>query len=288
MWTYRAPSNIALIKYMGKGENGAPCNSSLSYTLNDYWTEVSLKKNALEDVFVNGYEFSKQAEDRFLAHLSYVKKQFGYKGFFAITSKNNFPHSAGIASSASSFAALTACAIKAMGIELSREQIANISSKGSGSSCRSFFSPWCLWKQNKIERPDIRIAELKHDLILIDSAQKSVSSTAAHRLVKSSLLFEGRAQRAELRLHELMSALNNDAWLDAYQICWEECADMHALFETSRPYFRYIQPKTLEYLNLIDTFWKDNKDGPIVTIDAGANIHLLWRTDQCELRNKLV
>lgn len=288
MWTFRAPSNIALIKYMGKDEEGLPENPSLSYTLHNYWTEVSLEQNDTADVFVNGGDFSQSAVDRFLNHLNYIKKTLGYKDFFSIRSYNNFPHSAGIASSASSFAALTACVVKAVGADISAEQIADISRKGSGSSCRSFFSPWCLWDRDKITKPDIRITQLLHDLILIDSNQKPISSSAAHKLVKTSLLYEGRAQRAEQRLRELISAMNNEAWHDAYQLCWEECADMHALFETSRPHFRYIQPKTLEYLGLIDNFWRENKDGPIATIDAGANIHLLWRSDQCKLRGKLL
>ncbi|MCR5224495.1 MAG: diphosphomevalonate decarboxylase [Alphaproteobacteria bacterium] len=283
MVTCRAPSNIALIKYMGKTEGNCPCNASLSYTLHDYWTEVSLEENANADVFANANEFSEQAANRFLAHLAYIKKLFGYSGFFTVTSRNNFPHSAGIASSASSFAALTKCAAQAIGATISTEQMSEISRHGSGSSCRSFFSPWCVWDENGARKAEIKIQNLRHELILIDSTRKAVSSSEAHKAVKTSLLFAGRPQRAAQRMTNLIAALNENRWEEAYHICWEEFADMHALFATSRPHFSYIQPKTLEWLTAIDRFWRTHKDGPIVTIDAGANIHLLWREDQKQL-----
>ncbi len=287
MVTCRAPSNIALIKYMGKNDQNVPCNVSLSYTLRDYWTEVSLEENTDKDEFVNASEFSKQAVDRFLAHLAYIKKLFGYSGFFTVTSHNNFPHSAGIASSASSFAALTKCALQAIGAKISAEQMSEISRHGSGSSCRSFFSPWCVWDENGARQADIKTRNLRHELILIDSTQKTVSSSEAHKAVKTSLLFDGRPQRATRRMTGLIAALNENHWEDAYHICWEEFADMHALFATSHPHFYYIQPKTLEWLTAIDRFWNTYKDGPIVTIDAGANIHLLWRADQTKLQKRL-
>ncbi len=287
MITCRAPSNIALIKYMGKTEDNLPCNASLSYTLHDYQTEVSLEENTNADVFVNANEFSEQAVNRFLAHLAYIKKLFGYSGFFKVTSHNNFPHSAGIASSASSFAAVTKCAVQAIGAKISAEQMSEISRHGSGSSCRSFFSPWCVWDENGARQANIKLQNLRHELILIDSSQKTVSSSEAHKAVKTSLLFEGRSQRAARRMTDLVATLNENHWEKAYHICWEEFADMHALFATSRPHFYYIQPKTTEWLTNIDRFWATYKDGPIVTIDAGANIHLLWRTDQMELQKRL-
>ena len=283
MVTCRAPSNIALIKYMGKSDGNVPCNASLSYTLHDYWTEVSLEENADRDEFANAAEFSKQAADRFLAHLAYIKKLFGYSGFFTITSRNSFPHSAGIASSASSFAALTKCAVEAIGAKISVEEMSEISRHGSGSSCRSFFSPWCVWDENGARQADMNTQNLRHELILVDSTQKAVSSSGAHKAVKTSLLFERRPQRAIQRMTHLVAALNGNRWEEAYHICWEEFTDMHALFATSRPHFYYIQPKTLEWLIAIDRFWNEHKDGPIVTIDAGANIHLLWREDQKQL-----
>ncbi|MDR2682038.1 MAG: hypothetical protein LBB29_03265 [Holosporaceae bacterium] len=303
MWTATAPANIALIKYMGKGEGNIPRNVSLSYTLDKFYTEVSLTLTSDCDKYVGPVEPGPEATERFINHLKYIKKICGCEDFFIISSGNyrlladgntaSFPHSAGIASSASSFAALTMCAFKAMsdlkGMPLpSLEQQSSVSRVGSGSSCRSFFSPWCLWMGEKTEKIDIRIDKLLTDLVVVDTHPKEVSSSRAHELVSSSLLMNGREKRAEIRLERLLTALNGNQWESAYQICWEEFWDMNALFETSVPNFGYMQPETMRILTEIRKFWKQNGDGPIVTMDAGPNVHLLWRTDQKNLRDLLL
>lgn len=280
-WTAEAPSNIALIKYMGKREGNIPCNVSLSYTLDEFRTKVSLKLIQGEcDEFINS-SLSQYEKERFLKHLNFIKDTVNFRGAFAITSENSFPKSAGIASSASSFAALTMCAFKAIsklqGTTMpSQEFMSNVSRIGSGSSCRSFFSPWCIWDENGAKNIDIPII-LEHQLVLVDATAKEVSSSEAHRIVQSSLLMKGRPERAQLRCKKLIDALKNDQWDSAFQICWEEFWDMHALFETCQSPFGYMLPKTLEILRNVRQFWKKNGNGPIATVDAGANVHLLWK-----------
>ncbi|MDR1334286.1 MAG: hypothetical protein LBJ71_03645 [Holosporaceae bacterium] len=296
MWISEAPSNVALIKYMGKLKTSKsimePCNISLSYTLHHLWTKVSLEICPYKDRFINDVGLHQKSIDRFVLHLKQIKNFFQYNGFFLIRSVNNFPHSAGIASSSSSFAALTKCAMSALcdlnGVPLpSATQMSKISQMSSGASCRSFFSPWSVWDHTGAKPLSLKINELNHDLILIDRSVKKVSSSEAHTLVKSSPLFRERPLRAQQRFNNLVDALNNNRWDDIHGICWEEFMDIHQLFETSSPSFSYMQPKTLSVLEEIRQFYKANNDGPIVTIDAGPNIHLLWRKDQNELRNDL-
>lgn len=302
IWKVRAPSNIALIKYMGKSDGNVPCNTSLSYALEGLYTEVTLRliekreeaseenrtgteeKEKSADFFENS-SLSEPEVERFLKHLRYVKKLTNFGGQFYVVSRNSFPMSAGIASSASSFAALTMCAFKAIsdirGIQMpSKEFMGDVSRVGSGSSCRSFFSPWCIWRVENgasvIEKVDIPL-ELDHRLILVDTKAKEVLSSEAHRRVQTSLLMERRAERAEMRCEKLIAALRDVNWQEAYQICWEDFWDMHALFETSNPAFGYMLPKTLEVLRKVRSFWKEKGDGPIATVDAGPNVHLLWR-----------
>ncbi len=290
MWINKAPANIALIKYMGKSENNIPYNVSLSYTTHRFITEISLEEHPDEDVFINDLQLNSVEIERFLKHLTYIKEVSDFHGFFKVKSKNNFPRSAGIASSASSFAALTKCAFKAINTiqkkpSASIEEMSAVSRVGSGSSCRSFFSPWCVWKDNYAKKIDIPIDNLLHDIVLINREIKTVSSSDAHKRVFSSLLMNGRKKRAELRFHKLLDAFKNDNWSDVYQICWEEFFDMHALFETSRPHFGYITDKTMYALSKIRNFWKIHNNGPIATIDAGANIHLLWKKEAEQLRH---
>ncbi len=279
IWTTSAPANIALIKYMGKDKDNIPLNSSLSYTLNNYRTTVSLEI-AKEDYFVNSENLSQFAIERFLKHLNYIRQLFNCKEKFKIQSTNNFIHSAGIASSASSFAALTLCGCKAICDILQKplpslDEMSQISRKGSGSSCRSFFAPWAIWTKKSVQAINLPI--LHHELITVDDGIKPVTSSDAHELVKTSYLFKDRINRAEKRLENLIKALNELNWQQCYQICWEEFWDMHALFETSSPHFGYFSAKTIQVLRNIENLWKENNDGPIVTIDAGANIHLFWK-----------
>lgn len=282
MWICKAPANIALIKYMGKHSGNIPCNVSLSYTLSEFTTEVKLAQKNIADEFFSE-ELSEHEREKFLKHLAYIKKLCNFRGYFSINSKNSFPKSVGIASSASSFAALTMCAFKAIseinGNSMpSVEYMSAVSRVGSGSSCRSFFAPWCIWRGEYATNINIPI-DVEHELIFISGRRKEISSSEAHERVKTSLLAQGRFERAEKRCDYLITALTKGEWKSAYQICWEEFFDMHALFETSDPHFGYILPKTLEALIKIREFWEKYNDGPLVTIDAGPNIHLLWRKE---------
>ncbi|MDR1334843.1 MAG: hypothetical protein LBJ19_01015 [Holosporaceae bacterium] len=296
-WICRASPNIALIKYMGKCDGNIPSNVSISHTLEDFYSEVSMELiHGDDDIFINNMELTPAAVERFLQHFRYIKSLMNFHGNFSLTSRNNFPHSVGIASSASSFAALTICAFRAIcaitAVPLpSMEYMSGVSRRASGSSCRSFFAPWSIWQSETAKKIDLKIGQLRHNIIFVNTVAKKVLSSEAHQRVPSSLLFAGRAARAQKRCKQLLAALNStdeSGWPMAYQICWEEFWDMHALFETSSPSFGYMQPGTISVLLFLQDFWKFHGDGPLVTIDAGPNVHLLWRMDQKNLQNRCV
>lgn len=293
MWTSRAPSNIALIKYMGKttGSGNTPANSSLSFTLDHLVTEVRIEESHGADSWLplaaDGFSASvgEKGQRRFLEFFSELKKQMKIGGQYSIQSGNNFPSDCGLASSASSFAALTRATYelaKDRGhvATLSAEDLSRISRAGSGSSCRSFFSPWALWRSEGAERVELPIETLIHLVAIVDAERKSVSSSEAHKRIESSPLFKDRPRRAEDRLEHLLHALREMDWRRAYEICWQEFQDMHTLFETSDPPFGYMNAGSLRVLDVTRAFWESEKDGPIVTMDAGANVHLLFRPDQ--------
>lgn len=297
-WLSHAPANIALIKYMGKKDanSNSPDNSSLSYTLNNLLSTVKLEKiNASEDVWepldivgTQSFVLSETGQKKFLNHLARIKNHFAYDGAFLVQSCNNFPHSSGMASSASSFAALTRCAVFALTELTQKEPLtvaeqANISRLGSGSSCRSFYSPWALWNEQGVQPIDLPYPELIHQVIVIDSAKKAVSSSEAHQRVKTSEQYGARGQRAEENLQLLMQAFKAEDWVSIYQICWREFQDMHQLFNTCSQPFAYITENSLVALSHLEDFWDKRGDGPIVTMDAGPNIHLLYRPDQSDM-----
>jgi len=297
-WFAQAPANIALIKYMGKddSEHNIPSNSSLSYTLNDLLSFIELEDTSNHEDFweplqipsAHPFDLDEAGQQRFLNHLHFLKKQFSYEGGFIVRSCNNFPISSGLASSASSFAALT----KVFGLALSEltghkalsnTELANLSRQGSGSSCRSFFSPWALWTDKKVEAINLPYDDLIHHAIIVTHEIKSVPSSEAHERVKSSPLFEKRMKAVNKRLKRLTTALKNKNWQDAYQLVWDEFQEMHTLFDSSEPPFSYMTDASLAILNDIQRYWETNHDGPLITMDAGPNVHLLFRADQSTL-----
>ena len=303
-WCARAPSNIALIKYMGKTDaaRNRPTNSSLSYTLPHLRSivvlelDLSLRADRWEPLLndegreLEPVRLSEKGQARFLSHLVRLKERFGFRGSFVVRSANDFPSDCGLASSASSFAALTMAALDALSdltgqAAPSVAAAAELSRQGSGSSCRSFFSPWCLWTSEGDVREvsEIKQSGFLHQVIVVADEKKAVSSSEAHARVASSLLFRGRPERAEERARALIAAFQTGDWREAYEISWAEFWDMHALFESSRPSFGYMTDGTLAVLKWVrEEIWEKTGDGPLLTMDAGANIHLLYRQDQRE------
>jgi diphosphomevalonate decarboxylase len=279
-WTATMPANIALIKYMGKKPQQLPSNASLSYTSSKFSTEVSLEiaKN-------NCFNRNDLNPERFLAHLKRLQQHFSIKECFKITSENHFPGECGLASSASSFAALTECFSQAVqSIDPSKTpttlEKAQLSRLGSGSSCRSFYQPFALWDNDCVSSINIPYQRLKHYVIMVDPLAKKISSSEAHKLIQTSLLNMGRPERAQQRLNNLLDALTHQDWAKAFEICWQEFWDMHALFHTASPPFYYLNHQSIKVLNQLYEQWLIVKDGPLITVDAGPNIHLLFREDQ--------
>lgn len=296
MWSTEAPANIAFIKCIGRYALNIPCNKSLSFTVDRFRSRVELEIidsnydefEPLESIGYLSLNMPEHGIQKFLKHLSFLKKTFDCNEHFLVKSANNFPNDTGITSSASSFAALTISAVKAF-CELQHKDMPSIadlsklSRVGSGSSCRSFFKPWAVWDGEGAQSIDFPYHDLHYQLALLEMQPKKVSSSIAQIESLTSLLFNGRPERAAQRFADFVTAMKEKDWQKAYISAWQEFCDMHALFCTSREPFWYITADSLAILNKIHDFWQTHKDGPIVTIGAGPNIHFLWREDQDEL-----
>lgn len=314
--TADAPSNIALIKYMGKLKSNVPTNASLSWTLDHLKTRVRLRwETKTEGAFLwrpleaEGFHppaLSKNGQMRFLAHAERCLKRFDIAAphgkALAVESGNGFPSDCGLASSASSFAALTLAVAELAGqgtkTAAERKVLADLSREGSGSSCRSFFTPWCVWRESGVAPvegfPEAK--HLRHLAVIVDESKKAVSSSEAHQRVTSSLLFHGRTERAEQRLSLLEEALRKSessvaAWNHAVEVVAAESWDMHALFETSMPAFGYFTEKSMRVLTavrdvsdeLTGRYGADVYRRPMMTMDAGPNVHILvWNDSLAE------
>lgn len=301
MWKAQAPSNIALIKYMGKENGGAgnlAVNPSLSMTLADFVTTVEIEKlpSGSEDRWrplPGSTPLREASTKRFLDFFTRLKKEQGVAGAFELRSGNNFPSDAGLASSASSFAALTRAAYLAFSELQGRPlpgpaELAQISRTGSGSSCRSFFSPWCAWEGASIGTVPSKLPPLVDLVAVLDSGFKKVSSSEAHRRVQTSPLFEGRPARVRQRMEELKQAMAAGNYRSVAELSWAELWDMHSLFHTSAPPFFYFAPETVAVLRWAENRWEERGHGPVTTIDAGPNVHLLVPAEEkAEFRGEL-
>lgn len=316
----RAPSNIALIKYMGKktgdlevGKN-LPENASLSMTLSNLCTYLEISGSPENvDVLLNQKpenalgempELSDAGKEKFLKHIGRFREMAdelsqasdltfeSLEQKIALKTSNTFPHSAGIASSASSFAALSlACfyyfvndrerfRARFQNDSSLREVIARFSRLGSGSSCRSFFGPFCSWHDEKVSPTPSSLPDLV-DLVLVVSHQpKEVGSSEAHARVKTAQAWSGRAghptrpERANARFHQLARAVNEGNFGLVSTLAYDDFIDMHELFQTSHPPFTYMTTESKNVVNWLETQGLSGLEF-ITTMDAGPNIHVL-------------
>ena len=176
---------------------------------------------------------TEQARERFLRYARKLCDLWGHPDPIIVQSASNFPADAGIASSASSFSALTMAVASLLRRPESTEELARLSRAASGSSCRSFFGPWCVWDGERIGSLEFPLGPLLHMVVIVDAGRKSVSSSEAHRRVLTSPEFAGRPDRARSRLQALCEALEHCDWRSAHAISAAEYIDMHTVMDRS-------------------------------------------------------
>lgn len=290
-----APSNIALVKYWGKKGTQHPLNPSLSMTLKNAKTEMSLQfkkredNHSIVDVIFEGasnHDFRASLEKRF----SRVENEYpGLKDFsFFVETKNTFPHSSGIASSASSMASFALAIAKFLESHLNYNE-QNLASKIarllSGSACRSIYGGFVSWGEqsndyaSEIKNIHPEMKNLKDAIIIVSRDVKDVSSSSGHSFMENHPFREGRIVQAKRNFGNLCLALNTNDFETFCQIVEEEALTLHALMLTSNPPFCLLKPKTLEVIEKIKKFKNEKNILCTYTIDAGPNIHLIYKND---------
>ncbi len=334
-FSWSAPSNIALVKYWGKIENQLdeegeiltqiPANPSVSFTLNSCKTvtKLAFAKKSNDGNFSFDLLFEGKPKEEFKPKiLKFLERVEDYLPFlkdyhFTIDTQNTFPHSSGIASSASGMAAL---AVNFMSIEklLSRnfrtemtdeyfnKKASFLARLGSGSACRSIKGNIVVWGNHKniSESSDLFGVEFKnkiHDnfknyqdtILLVDKGEKQVSSTIGHDLMHGHPFAEKRFTQAHENLDALIKIFESGDLKEFIKIVESEALTLHAMMMTSLPYFILMKPNTLEIINAIWKFRNETQIPVCFTLDAGANVHVLYPEDVKEevltfIKNNLV
>ncbi|UYW01303.1 diphosphomevalonate decarboxylase [Flavobacterium agricola] len=302
--TWSAPSNIALVKYWGKKENQIPANPSLSFTLNNCKTITSVAYEPTTDngTFQFDFLFENKPKEDFKPKINtFFKRIESYcpylKNFhFTINSQNTFPHSSGIASSASGMSAL---AMNIMSLEKRLnpnmsdayfyEKASFLARLGSGSACRSVKGNVVVWgKQQDIpESSDLFgvsfpfpmhpvFNNFQDTILLVDKGEKQVSSTLGHDLMHNHPFAAQRFEQAHVNLTQLKNILETGNLTEFIALVESEALTLHAMMLTSMPYFILMKPNTLQIINKIWEFRKATNTPVCFTLDAGANVHVLY------------
>ncbi|MBT8185631.1 MAG: diphosphomevalonate decarboxylase [Eudoraea sp.] len=303
--TWKAPSNIALVKYWGKLPDQIPANASVSFTLDISATITTLKYSKLEKVH-NDFSFEIFLDDEpkpefipkirtFLSRIdSYLPFLREYHLEFRTT--NSFPHSSGIASSASGMAAMSLCLMEMekeknpdLTPEYFKRKASFLARLGSGSACRSIDGGIVQWGKH----PGINsgsdlyglpyphpvhsaFLDYQDTILLVHQGQKQVSSTVGHGLMQGHLFAEQRFKQATGNLQRLKQVFEEGDLKGFIEIVESEALTLHAMMMTSIPYFLLMKPNTLKIIDQIWHFRKKTGLHPCFTLDAGANVHLLY------------
>ena len=300
---YTSPSNIALVKYWGKKPHQIPANPSISFTLNHCKTETVLEfssKNSEDfsfEVYLDGKKASdfrpkiKQFFERIFPYAPYVKDFH-----FDIKTGNTFPHSSGIASSASGMSALAMCIVALEELVYSnvdadflKRKASFLARLGSGSACRSIEGELVVWGVHDTilgssDLEGIQYPFEVHDvfktyqdaILLVDKGEKQVSSSVGHDLMHNHPFAQSRFEQAHTHLNQLIPILKSGDLNGFITIVEKEALTLHAMMMSSDPYFILMKPNTLEIINSIWTYRKNTNIPVCFTLDAGANVHVLY------------
>ncbi|MFC8349668.1 diphosphomevalonate decarboxylase [Streptomyces sp. NPDC057280] len=282
-----AHPNIALIKYWGKSDERLflPRTDSLSMTLDIFptTTRVRLAPDADQDTVVfNGEQATGEAARRITAFLELVRERAGRAERAVVDTENTVPTGAGLASSASGFAALAVAATAVYGLDDDPRSLSRLARRGSGSASRSIFGDFAVWHAGTDDltsyaEPVDAAAGLDPALVVavVNAGPKEVSSRAAmRRTVDTSPLFEPWAVSSKDDLVDMRAALIRGD-LDAIgEIAERNALGMHATMLAARPAVRYMSPASL---TVIDSVLQLRRDGvaAYVTMDAGPNVKVL-------------
>ena len=303
-FSWESPSNIALVKYWGKNLDQTPKNPSISFTLSDCKTTTSVLFKKIKNTSkIIDFELFFEGE-RNISFRTKIEKFFssivGYCPFLSdyhltISSSNSFPHSSGIASSASAMSALSLC-IMSLEKELTLiddeffyKKASFISRIGSGSACRSIYGGINFWGTHSdfsfgsdlystqvSKSISSKFHNYRDAILIIDEGKKEVSSSVGHELMNDNPFSQIRFKLAKNNISKLMKILESGNLNEFCNLVESEALMLHSLMMSSTPSYVLMKPATLSVINLIREFRKDSNIPVCFTLDAGANVHVLF------------
>ncbi|XCA69742.1 diphosphomevalonate decarboxylase [Paucilactobacillus suebicus] len=288
MGKVKAHTNIALVKYWGKKDSGLiiPYTDSLSLTLDEFYTTTAVEfSDDLEhDEFkIDGNPVNEKNFVKLTNFMSHIRDLSGVTQYASVSSKNHVPISAGLASSASAFAALAAAGAKAAGLDLTRQELSRVARRGSGSATRSIFGGLVEWHRGYDDVSSFAepIQEkldfgLEMIAILLDTNIKKVSSRSGMQsVVATSPYYASWIDVVQNDMGLMKEAIKNKDINRIGKIAELNAMRMHALNMSAEPSFTYFNSETLKTIELIHDL-RNQGINCYYTLDAGPNVKVIY------------
>ena len=321
---WQSPSNIALVKYWGKKGKQIPQNPSISFTLSECRSETFIGFEKADNF---GFKFFFEGKESPAFGAKIEKFLIENQAFFPfinqlslkVESRNTFPHSSGIASSASSMSAFVMGLIEIEQIltnllafrqaqrpspvevpepvegPVNLQKASYFSRLASGSAARSVFPKMALWGVTKAYEgsSDEYAVSLENDIhpvfktyrdsiLIVSGEKKSVSSRAGHGLMEGNPYAPTRYAQANENIKNLLAALKSGDLETFMSITESEALQLHALMMCSNPSFILMKPNTLCIIEEVRHFRNETHIPLCFTLDAGPNAHLLYPESEAE------
>ncbi|MFF7292443.1 diphosphomevalonate decarboxylase [Microbacterium sp. NPDC008134] len=288
--TARAHPNIALVKYWGKADTALnlPATGSLSMTLDVFptTTTVTLAPDAEQDaVVLNGTAREGVVRDRVVRFLDIVREMAGSRTAAVVDTVNTVPSAAGLASSASGFAALAAAASRAYGLELDRRALSRLARRGSGSAARSVISGFAVWYAGNDEESfaePLDAPDLAMVIAIVNAEEKAVSSRdAMKRTALTSPFYPAWVTSTAETLTAAVQASGDGDVERLGRITETNALRMHAVIQACDPPVRYLSPVSVALFDLAESLRAEGL--PVyATADAGPNVVFLCRPEDAD------
>lgn len=281
-----AHPNIAFIKYWGNRDPQItlPANGSISMNLAGLETRTKVSFDSAfegDTLTLNGQPIEGEGLARVSRLLDRVRKLAQFDDYAQVISENNFPTGAGIASSASAFAALSLAASKAAGLDLDEAELSRLARTGSGSACRSIPGGFVEWFPGHDHQTSYAGSfappehwALEDHVVVVSSQHKETGSLSGHALAHTSPLQQARLAYVEQRLETCRRAILDHDFSALAEVVELDSNLMHAVMMTSEPRLLYWQPETVLLMQSVEK-WRREGLQVCYTIDAGPNVHLI-------------
>ncbi|HEX9817424.1 MAG TPA: diphosphomevalonate decarboxylase [Patescibacteria group bacterium] len=297
--TFRASSDVALIKYWGKKDEKLrlPANDSLSMVLDGLHTTttVEFQSDLSKDIFVLNNQqtpSSSKQYKRVVCQLDLIRNQAELALKAKVVSQNNFPTSTGLSSSGSGMAALTCAAVGAAGLRLSSRELSILARQGSGSACRCVCGGFVEWHSGKNSATSFAETlhphnywDLRDVVAVVGEEKKKLASTAGHVSAKSSSFYQVRQQNLPGKLRQVKQALADQNFSKLGELIEAEALEFHSILLTSLPSIIALLPGSIAVMRAVQQM---REEGILAyfTVNTGFNVHVLTLPEHEKIAQK--